>query len=97
MRIIAGDWTDCPTDFAEITEARAALAGEKPVGAGVETALASIPQGAIDALRNNQRQLDVDGCEVGVSRQAIDEVLAGIDAALSKSGEKPLATRKGGE
>ena len=30
---------------------------------------------AIDALRNNQRQLDIDGCEVGVSRQALDELL----------------------
>lgn len=31
---------------------------------------------AIDALRHRQRQLDLDGCEVGVSRQALDEVLA---------------------
>lgn len=45
-------------------------------------ALASIPHGAIDALANNQRQLDMDGCEVGVSRQAVDEVLAGLRAAL---------------
>lgn len=35
---------------------------------------------AITALRENQRQLDVDGCEVGVSRQAADEVLALLDA-----------------
>lgn len=46
-------------------------------------ALASIPHGAIDALANNQRQLDMDGCEVGVSRQAVDEVLAGLRAALA--------------
>lgn len=26
-------------------------------------------------LRSNQRQLDMDGCEVGVSRQALDETL----------------------
>lgn len=50
----------------------------------VVEALKAIPQGAIDALRNNQRQLDMDGVEVGVSRQAIDEVLVGIDAALQK-------------
>lgn len=25
---------------------------------------------ALSALKNNQRQLDVDGCEVGVSREA---------------------------
>ena len=35
---------------------------------------------AITALRDNQRQLDADGCEVGVSRQAADEVLALLDA-----------------
>jgi hypothetical protein len=27
-------------------------------------------------LRQNQRQLDADGCEVGVSRQALEEILA---------------------
>ena len=35
---------------------------------------------AIEALTNNQRQLDADGCEVGVSRQALDELLAGYAA-----------------
>lgn len=30
---------------------------------------------ASNNLRDNQRQLDMDGCEVGVSRQAICEVL----------------------
>lgn len=33
---------------------------------------------AIAALTNNQRQLDADGCEVGVSRQALDELLAAV-------------------
>lgn len=33
---------------------------------------------AIAALTNDQRQLDVDGCEVGVSRQALDELLAAL-------------------
>jgi hypothetical protein len=31
---------------------------------------------AISNLRGNQRQLDMDGCEVGVSRQALEEVLS---------------------
>lgn len=31
--------------------------------------------GALAALRDGQRQLDMDGSEVGVSRQALDEVL----------------------
>lgn len=30
---------------------------------------------AIENLRGCQRQLDMDGCEVGVSRQAVDETL----------------------
>ncbi len=34
---------------------------------------------AIAHLREHQRQLDADGCEVGVSRQALDETLAILD------------------
>jgi hypothetical protein len=34
-------------------------------------------------LKANQRQLDMDGCEVGVSRQALDETLAEYDAMLA--------------
>lgn len=30
---------------------------------------------AIENLKSNQRQLDMDGCEVGVSRQAVEETL----------------------
>lgn len=33
-------------------------------------------------LKSNQRQLDADGCEVGVSRQALDETLAQYDDML---------------
>ena len=33
------------------------------------------PVAAIENLRTAQRQLDADGTEVGVSRQALDEVL----------------------
>lgn len=44
-------------------------------------------------LRDHQTQLDMDGVMVGVSRQAIDEVLAEIErlrAALAIiAGEKP--------
>lgn len=35
---------------------------------------------AIENLKTNQRQLDADGCEVGVSRQALDEALALLDS-----------------
>lgn len=35
---------------------------------------------ALEALKNNQRQLDADGCEVGVSRQALDELIAAYEA-----------------
>jgi hypothetical protein len=37
----------------------------------------------IVALRDNQRQLDIDGCEVGVSRQALDETLALYEQLLA--------------
>lgn len=37
------------------------------------------PIAAIVQLRNHQRQLDQDGCFVGVSRQALDEVLRFIE------------------
>lgn len=41
-----------------------------------------IYRGAIDNLQHHQRQLDQDGIEVAVSRQALWEVLAGVEAAL---------------
>ena len=34
---------------------------------------------ALTALKNHQRQLDMDGVEVGVSRQALDEVVAAYE------------------
>ena len=37
---------------------------------------------ASDNLKSNQRQLDMDGCEVGVSRQAVDETTTQYDAML---------------
>lgn len=45
----------------------------------------TIPDGLIDALRH-QRQIDMDGTEVGVSRQACDEaaqILSAVSAALA--------------
>ncbi len=39
-------------------------------------ALLPCPYDAISNLINNQEQLDMDGCMVAVSRQALDEVLA---------------------
>lgn len=44
-----------------------------------------IYKGAIDSLQHHQRQLDQDGIEVGVSRQALTEVIQGIEWALSAS------------
>ena len=38
-------------------------------------------QTAWENLKNCQRQLDADGVEVGVSRQALDEVLAFLQSA----------------
>lgn len=39
-----------------------------------------MPDEAINCLTNNQKQLDFDGIEVGVSRQALEEVLDYIRA-----------------
>lgn len=38
---------------------------------------------AVENLKTNQRQLDMDGCEVGVSRQALDETLASYAVLLA--------------
>ena len=43
----------------------------------------ALDQCALEALKNNQRQLDMDGCEVGISRQALEELLAAY-ATLSQ-------------
>lgn len=40
---------------------------------------------AIENLRDCQRQLDMDGCEVAVSRQALDETLEVLADLLSAS------------
>jgi hypothetical protein len=38
---------------------------------------------AVRNLRTNQRQLDMDGCEVGVSRQAIEEAIVAFDRLIT--------------
>lgn len=45
---------------------------------------------ALTNLREHQRQLDADGIEVGVSRQALDEALAFIDQMAAP---KPIGGR----
>ena len=45
------------------------------------------PLTAIDALREGQRQLDEDGVEVGVSRQALEETLSILDDRDKKIAE----------
>lgn len=44
---------------------------------------------ALEALKNNQRQLDMDGVEVGVSRQALEELIAAYEA-LSRQQEEAV-------
>lgn len=44
----------------------------------------SLRQTAWENLRNCQRQLDQDGCEVGVSRQALDETLDALSTAQAR-------------
>lgn len=38
---------------------------------------------AIENLKNCQRQLDMDGCHVGVSRQAVEETIGVIDELVA--------------
>ena len=42
------------------------------------------PTDAIENLRNSQRQLDADGCHVGVSRQALEETLEWTEWAYNR-------------
>lgn len=50
----------------------------EPVGIEMLEPILNTVRGALDNLRTNQRQLDADGTYVGVSRQALDEVLAAM-------------------
>ena len=47
--------------------------------------MADVDQTAWDNIRDHQRQLDADGCEVGVSRQAIDETLTHLAALTAEN------------
>lgn len=51
------------------------------------------PAGAVDALRQDQRQLDIHGEFVGVSRQALDEVLTWVN----RFAVRPIAGTEGRE
>jgi hypothetical protein len=52
-------------------------------------ALRSIQNGPVHQLRHHQTQLDMDGIQVGVSRQAIEEVLETLDRILCKLEAQP--------
>lgn len=43
---------------------------------------------ALGVLKKGQRQLDSDGIEVGVSRQAIEEVIAAYEEAIEELNAK---------
>jgi len=59
----------------QIAAALADLPAHKPASGWPE-----LDPMALTALRNNQRQLDADGIEVGVLRQALDMAIAFIDS-----------------
>jgi hypothetical protein len=42
---------------------------------------------AWDVLRDHQKQCDADGCEVQVSRQAVDETLTALHTAFDRIAE----------
>jgi len=58
-------------------EAKPSSSELRPKTADVRTAAHPLP--AAENLRTSQTQLDMDGCHVGVSRQALEEVLAELD------------------
>ena len=47
---------------------------------------------AIDQLVKHQRQLDMDGITVGVSREALDIVLAALSSTAPMDGWRPIET-----
>lgn len=53
-------------------------------------------QTAIDNLKGSQTQLDMDGVMVGVSRQALEEVLATHDALLEVAARFAMAMWQSG-
>jgi hypothetical protein len=44
-----------------------------------------VPPGLIETLRDHQRQIDEDGTEVGVNRQAVDEAVKILEASAPKA------------
>lgn len=74
----------CGPDHYELVEKNPAALLAAPAGDVVE----ALNPDALAALKNGQRQLDQDGVEVGVSRQALDELIAAFEArtALSAQG-----------
>lgn len=75
------------TDYGAMASA---LAREEPAlrAAPAGDVVEALNPDALAALKNGQRQLDQDGVEVGVSRQALDELIAAFEArtALSAQG-----------
>ena len=75
------------TRTASVDEIAAEMDRRGAVIEQLEARLAHIDgiyKGAIDDLNHHQTQLDIDGVMVGVSRQALCEVLAGLEAALAQ-------------
>lgn len=64
---------------------------DAPQAQGQAATRPGIPPAAYDALRQGQRQLDQDGVEVGVSRQALDELLDWYDQAPVPTAHSPSA------
>lgn len=48
--------------------------------ARLDKLISDVPKGAIENLKTHQQQLDMDGVIVGVSRQALEELLEWQDA-----------------
>jgi len=64
-----------PAEMAAEIDRRGAVIEKLEARLAAQPSRSGYPTLAIDQLRNHQTQLDMDGVMVGVSRQAIDEVL----------------------
>ncbi len=95
----AKDATDSAAELASLEKARTNFdmcrrLREWLVGMGDRlVCIADLNLGAVTALREGQHQVDADGTMVGVSRQALDEVLGWVDAVTAPAVEVELIDR----
>lgn len=82
-------YKDHPYESQRLSKAIIAYDAALSEGEELREAVA-LPEGLLDALRR-QRQIDMDGDEVGVSRQAVDEAVEYLERAYAAHSTQPKA------